>query len=134
MNESELSLYFPHSDTSGRLYLDDAPESTMAVLTFLLRNFHFSSASFISVLLVMSATSQVCSEVDCYPGGAGSSGFVLVASLFSLVYSAFQADGIYFRLCCICLLFSSCRSSAANAASCLEFWFATHWILLLNFR
>ena len=39
--------------------------------TFPLRTFHFSSDSFISVLLVIAATSQVCSGVDCDPGGSG---------------------------------------------------------------
>ena len=46
---SESSLYFPHSDTSGRLQLDDAPASSMAVFTFLLWTFHFIFASFFCV-------------------------------------------------------------------------------------
>ena len=35
MNGSGLSLYFLHSNTSGRSQLDDAPASAMAVSTFL---------------------------------------------------------------------------------------------------
>ena len=72
MNGSKLILYFPHSDTSGRSQLDDALASAMAVFTFPLRTFYCISASFISALLDMAYTSQVCSEVDCNPGSAGS--------------------------------------------------------------
>ena len=72
MNGSELSLYFQHSGTSGRPQLDDAPASAMAILTFPLRIFHFSSASFISALLAMANTSQVCSGIDCHPRVAES--------------------------------------------------------------
>ena len=82
----------------------------------------------------MAATSQVCSEVYCHPGGTGSSGFVLITSLVSLVYSACRAAGICSRLCWICLILISCCSSAANAASFLVFWVATRWILLSNVR
>ena len=73
MNGSESSLHFPHSNTSGRTQLDDAPASAMAVFTFLLRTFHFSSDSFIYALLVMAVTSQVYSKVDWHPGSSGSS-------------------------------------------------------------
>ena len=72
MNGSKLSLYFPHSDTSGRPQLYDALASAMAVFTFPFSTFHFSSASYISVLLAMDATSQVFYEFYCHPGGAGS--------------------------------------------------------------
>ena len=70
MNRSKSNLYFLHSDTSGRPQLDDAPVSAMDVFTFLLRNFHFKSASYIYALLAMATTSQVCSGVDCHPDGA----------------------------------------------------------------
>ena len=68
----DSSLYFPHSDTSGRPQLDDSPASATAVFTFPLCNFHFSSASFISALLAMTTTYQVCPGAECHPGGAGS--------------------------------------------------------------
>ena len=64
MNGSESSLYFLHSDTSRRPQLDDAPASDMAVFTFLLRTFHFSSTSFIYALLAMANTPQVCYGFD----------------------------------------------------------------------
>ena len=72
MNGSESSLYFPHSDTSGRLQLDGAPVSAMTVFTFPLRTLYFRSASFIYTLLAMAITSQIRSGSDCLPGGAGS--------------------------------------------------------------
>ena len=71
MNEFESSLYFVHSNTSGRPHLDDAPASTLDVLTVPLRTFHFSSVYFISALFVMVAIYQVCSGVDYQPIGAG---------------------------------------------------------------
>ena len=72
MNGSELSLYFLHPETSGKPQLDYAQASAMAVFNSPLRNFLFSSAYCISVMLAMAANSQVCSEVDCHPGSAGS--------------------------------------------------------------
>ena len=71
LNGSDSSLYFLHSNTSGQLQLEDAPSSAMAVFTFRLRNFHFSSASFISALIAMFDTSQICSWVDFHPVGNG---------------------------------------------------------------
>ena len=72
MNGSNSSLYSPHFDTSGRTQLDNAPASAMAVFTFTLRTLYFSSTSFISALLAMANTSQVCSGVEFHPSGAGS--------------------------------------------------------------
>ena len=71
MDGLEPSLYFLHFNTSGRPQTDDAPASAMAVFTFTLRNFHFLSASFISTLIDMDTTYQVCYGFDCHPGGDG---------------------------------------------------------------
>ena len=64
-------MYFPHYYTYGQAQKDDAPESDMAVFTFPLRTFNFSSASFISLFLSKATTSKVYFGVACHPGGAG---------------------------------------------------------------
>ena len=48
------------------------------------------------------------------------------------MHSDSQAAVICFRFFWVCLIPSSCHSSAANTASCFDFWVATRWISLLN--